>query len=185
MGFGGFYGFQEHPAGVLDGIERLSTLASPLWHTTSVTRNAAARQVAEISNRPTTQKAVGADALFVLPLVHLAGLALAASRNGEALELSARALRLNPLNLPRAWFYHCVASFDAGPVDAAEKSARRTIEEDKEHGFPRAEYLLGVVLARRGESAEAAAHLRSFLRLAPDGADAGRARQLAAEMERR
>jgi Flp pilus assembly protein TadD len=76
-------------------------------------------------------------------------------------------------------------SFDAGHVDAAEKSARRTIEEDKEHGFPRAEYLLGVVLARRGESAEAAAHLRSFLRLAPDGADAGRARQLAAEMERR
>jgi tetratricopeptide (TPR) repeat protein len=101
------------------------------------------------------------------------------------LEFSARALRPNPLNLPRAWFYHCVASFDAGHVDAAEKSARRTIEEDKEHGFPRAEYLLGVVLARRGESAEAAAHLRSFLRLAPDGADAGRARQLAAEMERR
>ena len=102
--------------------------------------------------RAAYQKAVDADALFVLPLVHLAGLALAASRNGEALEFSARALRPNPLNLPRAWFYHCVASFDAGHVDAAEKSARRTIEEDKEHGFPRAEYLLGVVLARRGES---------------------------------
>jgi tetratricopeptide (TPR) repeat protein len=135
--------------------------------------------------RAAYQKAMDADALFVLPLVHLTGLALAASRNGEALEFSARALRPNPLNLPRAWFYHCVASFDAGHVDAAEKSARRMIEEDKKHGFPRAEYLLGVVLARRGESAEAAAHLRSFLRLAPDGADAGRARQLAAEMERR
>src|ERR1017187_4455815 len=31
------------------------------------------------------QKAADADALFVLPLVHLAGPALAASRNGEAL----------------------------------------------------------------------------------------------------
>ena len=47
-------GFQRNAAGVLDGIERFSTFASPLWHTTSVTRNAAARQGAENSNRPTT-----------------------------------------------------------------------------------------------------------------------------------
>src|ERR1022692_622024 len=47
-------GFQGNAAGVLDGIERFSTFASPLWHTSSVTRNAAARQGAENSNRPTT-----------------------------------------------------------------------------------------------------------------------------------
>src|ERR1022692_1094040 len=43
--------FQGYPAGVLDGVERFSTFASPLWHTFSVTRNAAARQGAEFSNR--------------------------------------------------------------------------------------------------------------------------------------
>src|ERR1017187_2844464 len=53
-GFRQGYGFQGHPAGVLDGIELFSTFASPLWHTSSVTRNAAARQEARNSNRPTT-----------------------------------------------------------------------------------------------------------------------------------
>ena len=130
--------------------------------------------------RAAYEKAVAADSRFVMPVVHLAGLALTASQNGEALQLSERALRLNPVDMPRAWFYHCVASFDAGHFEAAEKSARRTIEEDRGHGFPRAEYLLGVLLVRKGESTEAEAHLRTFLKLAPGDADAGRARQLTA-----
>jgi Flp pilus assembly protein TadD len=134
--------------------------------------------------RAAYQKSAEADAQLALPLVHLAGVALAAGRNTEALELSERALKLKPVSLPRAWFYHCVASFEAGHFDAAEKSARRTIEEDRQHRFPRAEYLLGEVLARKGKADEAAIHLRAFLRLAPDDPDAGRARQLAAEMEK-
>jgi tetratricopeptide (TPR) repeat protein len=132
--------------------------------------------------RAAYEKAVDADSRLVMPVVHLAGLALTTSQNGEALQLSERALRLNPVDLPRAWFYHCVASFDAGHFEAAEKSARRTIEEDRGHGFPRAEYLLGVLLVRKGESAEAEVHLRTFLKLAPSDADAGRARQLTAEI---
>ena len=47
-------GFQGNAAGVLDGIEYFC-FASPLWHTSSVTRNAAARQEAKNSNRPTTE----------------------------------------------------------------------------------------------------------------------------------
>ena len=42
-GLCGFNGFQENAPGILDGIEFLG-IASPLWHTSSVTRNAAARQ---------------------------------------------------------------------------------------------------------------------------------------------
>ena len=48
-------GFQGNAAGVLDGIETFC-FASPLWHTSIVTRNAAARQEAENSNRPTTNE---------------------------------------------------------------------------------------------------------------------------------
>jgi tetratricopeptide (TPR) repeat protein len=98
--------------------------------------------------------------------------------------MSERALQLNPVNMPRAWFYHALASFDTGNFEAAEKSALRAIDEDKAHAFPRAEYLLGVLLARKGESTNAAAHLRTFLELAPNDTYAERARQLLAEADK-
>jgi hypothetical protein len=58
-GFGQGDGSQGHPAGVLDDI-KIFSIAIPLWHTSSVARNAAARQGARISNRPTTHPAIWA-----------------------------------------------------------------------------------------------------------------------------
>lgn len=129
------------------------------------------------------QKAADLDPDFIRPLVHLAGLALTASRNQEAFELSDRAVHLKPVNMPRAWYYHCLAGEATGRSAVAESSAQRTIEEDTQHRFPRAEFVLGAALAGRGDRTGAAMHLRRFLELAPVDPAAGRARQLLDQMK--
>lgn len=129
------------------------------------------------------QRASKVEPDFVRPLVHLAGLALAASQEEAALEYSERAVQLKPVGMPRAWYYHCVANWKAGRFAVAEASARRAIEEDRERRFPRAEFALGALLARDGDRDAAVVHLRKFLELSPKDQEAGRARAMMAELE--
>ncbi len=131
------------------------------------------------------QRASKVEPDFVRPLVHLAGLALAASQNEAALEYSERAVRLKPVGMPRAWYYHCVANWQAGRFAMAEASALRAIEEDSERRFPRAEFALGSLLARDSDRDSAVAHLRKFLELSPKDPEARRARAMIAELEDR
>jgi len=53
-GFRQGYSFQGNPARILNGI-KVFCFASPLWHTSRLTRKATARQEAENSNGPTTE----------------------------------------------------------------------------------------------------------------------------------
>ena len=56
--------------------------------------------------------------------------------------------------------------------DGAEGAARKAIALDKEHKLPRAEYVLGLILAEDGNYAEAIAHLRRYLALEPRASEA-------------
>ncbi|MGA2184588.1 MAG: hypothetical protein ABSH47_16315 [Bryobacteraceae bacterium] len=71
---------------------------------------------------------------------------------------------------PRAWFYDAAANFALNRLGRADSSARRTIETDDAHVFPRAEYILGMALARKRD-------------LEPQGAFAPTARQRLAEIQ--
>jgi tetratricopeptide (TPR) repeat protein len=77
-----------------------------------------------------------------------------------------------------------VASFNLKQLDAAEKSARQTIELDPNHELPRAEHLLGTVLAAKGDRRGAIEHLRKYLEIAPKSTDAAEVKQRIAELER-
>ena len=94
-------------------------------------------------------------------------------------------MRLSPAGIPRAWFYHSAAALHTDRFGAAEASARRTLREDPQHAFPGAEFLLGSLLARKGDTAGAKVHLQNFLQLAGDAADAPQAHRLLEALARK
>ena len=100
----------------------------------------------------------------------------------EAATLSARALALQPSNFPRAYFYDALANFNLKRFPRAAQSAEETIRLDSSHAFPIAEYLLGAILAGKGDFAGASAHLTTYLTLSPRDRFAADARRLLAEL---
>ena len=90
---------------------------------------------------------------------------------------------MNPIEFPAIYFYHAVATYNLKRFDAAEKSARRTIDLDSHQEFPRAELLLGSVLAVRGDRAGALEHLRKYLELSPKAPDAAQVNQAISQLE--
>ena len=132
--------------------------------------------------RTAYERAAEADPRFARPFVHLAGMAILEKLWDEAATLSARALALQPSNFPRAYFYDALANFNLKRFPRAAQSAEETIRLDSSHAFPIAEYLLGDILAGRGDSAGAAEHLNRYLKLAPQDRFAGAARQRLAEL---
>jgi Tetratricopeptide repeat len=127
-------------------------------------------------------RSVEADPRLARPLVHLAGLAIAAESWEEAASFTARAIALAPGDFPRAWYYDALANFALERLEQTESSARRAIDLDSEHAFPAAEYVLGVALAASGNSGGASWSLHTYLKLAPRGEFAEPARRRLAEI---
>ena len=69
---------------------------------------------------------------------------------------------------PDAWFGDAVAHYYLGEFDAAEKSAPEAERLDPKKRNPRAGYVLGMTLARKGDREGAAAELRRYLKAAPE-----------------
>jgi hypothetical protein len=85
---------------------------------------------------------------------------------------------------PGSWFYNCVAKFHLENVDGAENSARQGIRIDTEHRVPKLEYVLGTILARKGDHQGAAEHLHNYLNLSPNAPDAIEVKKELEEVER-
>jgi len=81
-------------------------------------------------------------------------------------------LRLDPVDYPGAWYGDAVAHYYLGEFDAAEKSAREAVRLDPQGRSPRAGYVLGMILAKKGDREGAATELRRYLKAAPQAADA-------------
>ncbi|HWE52861.1 MAG TPA: tetratricopeptide repeat protein [Bryobacteraceae bacterium] len=94
------------------------------------------------------------------------------------------AVQLDPAHFPDAWFNDAVADYNLKNYDGAEKSAREALKLDPQHRNPQADYLLGLVLAAKKDYSGAAEQLRVYLRVAPDGPDAARARTQIVELEK-
>ena len=131
------------------------------------------------------QRAIACDQRFIPPYVQIAAIELERRNWAAAMETIDRILQLDPVDFPSVYIYRSIAQFSLRDWEGAEKSARQSLDLDTAHRFPVANHVLGVILAQRGDFSGAAAHLRDYLRLAPNGSDAALARVQLARIERR
>jgi len=116
-------------------------------------------------------KALEADGKLVAPHVELGMMAARENKWEEAQPYLDRALKLDPIDFPAAWYASAAANYNLKKWDAAEKSAREAIKLDPKHSNPRSEYLLGLILAEKHEYPAAAEQFKSYLKFSPNAPD--------------
>jgi tetratricopeptide (TPR) repeat protein len=95
-----------------------------------------------------------------------------------------RALELDPVDYPQAWYADAVANYNLERHDAAEKDARAAVKLDPKHVNPRAGYLLGLILGEKHDYAGAIAQLNEFIKLAPNAPDLAQVKERLADFEK-
>lgn len=129
--------------------------------------------------------AISADAKFISPCLRVAEIRAKAGNWVELARITGRLLKLDAVDYPMAYVYNATANLNLGQLDDAEKSAAAGAKLDTPHRYPKLEQLLAAILARKSDYAEAAVHLRKYLAMAPDAADAGLMKKELGELERR
>jgi tetratricopeptide (TPR) repeat protein len=128
-------------------------------------------------------RSVAADSRFMKPYFPLAAMAFAEKNWKETADLTATLIRLDPVDYPAAFLFNAVANAMLGNLDVAENSARDAIRLDENHHLPRAEYVLGYILAERHEYAAALPLLKSYIQRSPDAPDAEKVKKQINQIE--
>jgi tetratricopeptide (TPR) repeat protein len=139
---------------------------------------------ADAPAREALVKAMDADPKLVAPYLELGLAAAKESKWDECLHYLDHALELDPVDYPLVWYTDAVANYNLAKYDAAEKSARTAAKLDPHHVNPRAEYLLGLVLAEKKDYAGAATELAAFIKLAPNAPDLPQVKDRLSEIEK-
>jgi tetratricopeptide (TPR) repeat protein len=129
-------------------------------------------------------EALNADSKFVKPYLPLAGLAMREKKWQDAIDITSRLNKLDPYDYPRAYYYSAIANLNLQKLDEAEKSAREAVRVDTGHTIPKANHVLGVILANKQDYAGAAESMRAYLALSPDGKDSEFVRKQLADIEK-
>ena len=103
----------------------------------------------------------------------------------EVLDRSDAVLKLNPTELPEAYYYRAVAQYNLDRLDQAFESAQQAVKLDTAHTAPLAEQLLGVLFAMRGDDKSAAEQFRNYLQHVPPATNVTAVKALLAEAEKR
>jgi cytochrome c-type biogenesis protein CcmH/NrfG len=134
--------------------------------------------------RKAFETAIQSDPKYVEPYLQIALLASKNMQWKEVADLTARAIKLDAFDYPQAFFFNAVANYNLKNLDAAEKSAREAERLDTRHQYPKASHLLGVILVQRQDYTGAAEHMRSYLKFAPNAADADNVRKQLDQVEK-
>ncbi|MEJ7605891.1 MAG: tetratricopeptide repeat protein [Bryobacteraceae bacterium] len=130
-------------------------------------------------------EAVKADGKYVNPYAQLSMIAAAQAKWEEAAGHSATLIKLNPYFSPQAYYLSGISNFNLKRLDIAEEHTREAVKMDTGRRNPRAQYLLGVILAQKADFGGAADNLRGYLKLVPAGGDTDRVKEQLAEVEKR
>lgn len=128
--------------------------------------------------RQAFQSAIASDNHYVSPYNQLALLAGQEGKWQDVADYSRKALDLNPVEFPSAYWYNALSNFHLQHMAEAEKSARELIKLDTAHRYPQAENMLGNLLLLKGDTVQASEHLRAYLALNPKAQDAESVRHL-------
>jgi tetratricopeptide (TPR) repeat protein len=129
------------------------------------------------------QKAAAADPKFSRPYLHVALLASQQQKWQETLDATNKALALDPEGTPQIWYFNALANMNLGHKEVAETNARKALAMDPSHLAPNTEQLLAVILAGRGQIAEALEHLKNSLTYTPPGPNADLIKKQIAQLE--
>lgn len=130
------------------------------------------------------QKAVAADPKFVSPYERIAELSAMQKKWQDVANATAAALKLDPTGTPQLWYFDALGQLNIGNADAAETSCRKSLAMDPQHLAPNTEQLLAVILAGKGEYAEALKHLQNSLTYMKPGPNADLVKQQIAQLEK-
>lgn len=112
--------------------------------------------------RQAFERAIAEDANYVTPYLFLAKLEIEDEQWEKASEFSKSVLELNPY-ISLAHYFSAVAGYSNDRLDVAEESLKYLEESGEVAKFPVAHYLLGSILAQKGEFPPAAVEYRHFL----------------------
>ena len=129
-------------------------------------------------------EAIRADAKFIRPYEQLAIMAVTRGDWSEVARYTAEVFKLDPYVDADFYYYSAVANHNLKNVGIAEEHAREAARLDAQHRNPRIHHVLGIVLAQKGNYAEAAENLRLYLQLSPTAADAVTVREQLSYLER-
>ncbi len=110
-----------------------------------------------------------------------------ASRNQDWQHLqnaTSEIAELDALHYPGVFYLNAVAKYELQNFEGAERSALGALRIDVKKQHPEVNYLLGVLMARKGELPAAVGYLRAYLELAPAAANAAYIRGRLAEIEK-
>lgn len=128
------------------------------------------------------EKAASTDPKFVLPLLSLASLELQTQRMAQASEAAGRALKLAP-GLGEANYYLAVAEMSLGNMTSAEAAIQAVHASNEATRFPRTHFMLGNILAQKGDVKGAVSEFRKFLDAEPGSRAAEAVKAQLAEWE--
>lgn len=101
----------------------------------------------------------------------------------QVLQLSNRALEIDPTNSAVAYDYNAAANLRLHRLPEAEKSGLRAAEIDKTNADPRVHFLLAQIYEAKGDRENEAAQLREYLKYASDPNDVAMVKSYLAKLE--
>jgi hypothetical protein len=103
------------------------------------------------------ETSIAADPKLVTPYLELALISAKARDWQKTLETTDRAIKLDPVDFPNAWFYNAIANLNLQNIAAAEKSALEAQKLDTRRQIPQLGKLLDTINAAKKPTAAIAA----------------------------
>ena len=129
-------------------------------------------------------KSIAADGEFLFPYMQLCRMDVREGRWKEAVDASSKVLRLDPYEFPEAYYINAFSNLALNDLDAAERSARESTKLEGAQAEPRGNFVLGVVLWRKGDLQGAEEKLQTFLAASSGGTEPIQARRILADIQR-
>ena len=129
-------------------------------------------------------QAISADPKLVTPYINLAILDARDAKWKEVADSTGKAIRLDPVDFPIAFYFDALANYNLQNFEVAEKSARQLQKLDTQHRYPLGDRILASVLADRKDYSGAAEQMRNYLKFAGTATDADEVRGQLQQLEK-
>src|SRR5438552_1875582 len=133
--------------------------------------------------RDACSQPLATDSNYLLAYLCLADISARSQSWDKVLQLSTRALEIDPTTDSVAYDYNAAAHFNLHNLPEAEKSALRAAEIDKSNADPRVHFLLAQIYEAKGDHAGEAAQLREYLKYASDPNDVAMVKHYLSELD--